>query len=66
MKMIQTIHGLMPEHELERTTTFIDRPTELVNIIEYHWNGERVHRSAFVTLKEPSEIATAIVGNTGG
>jgi hypothetical protein len=65
VKLIETTKGRLPEHELARTTTFIDRPTELVNIIEYHLGDELVHRSAFVTLKEPSEIATAIVGQTG-
>jgi hypothetical protein len=66
MRQMLTTLGLMDEGDLARTVTFHDRPQEFVIAVEYHYGDELVRRDAHVILKEPSEVATAIVGNTGG
>lgn len=61
--MINTTQGPMDEALLARTVIFEDRPTEFVVAVEWRFEGELVRRDAHVILKDPSPIATAIIGH---
>lgn len=50
--MIPTIHGDMDESLLQKNTGVIDNDNEKTEWVEYWKDGELVHRSVHVTLKE--------------
>lgn len=50
--MITTTKGLMDESLLEKKTGEIDNDNELTQWVEYHLDGELVHRSVHVQLKK--------------
>ena len=64
MATITTIHGDMEEDLLEKRTGSDDTPSEVSDWIEYWYNGELVHRSVHVHLKEGPVLTstTAIFG----
>ena len=63
--LIHTTHGMLEEHELQRTLGFEERPNEFVVWIEYRLGDELVRRDAHVILKQPSVVADALVGGIG-
>lgn len=54
--LITTTHGEMEESLLEKKTGEVDNDTEYTTWTEYYLNGELVHRSAHVTLKQNVSI----------
>ena len=50
--MIQTTRGEMEESLLEKREGSVDDDNELTSWVEYWLDGELVHRSAHVTLKQ--------------
>lgn len=50
--MIQTTRGEMEESLLEKREGLVDDENEHTTWVEYWLDGERVHRSAHVTLKQ--------------
>lgn len=50
--MITTIYGPMEESGLEKKTGFVDNEVEYTTWVEYWLEGELVHRSATVNLKQ--------------
>lgn len=54
--MITTTKGPMDESLLEKKTGVIDNDVETTNWIEYWLDGELVHRSVHVELKQGVEI----------
>lgn len=50
--LVTTIHGDMDDSLLEKREGVVDNEIEYTTWIEYHLNGELVHRSAHVTLKK--------------
>jgi len=52
MACIATIHGEMDETALEKLEGVLDNDHECTTWVEYRMNGELVHRSVHVTLKE--------------
>ena len=54
--------GEMDESLLEKREGGIDNDHERTTWVEYWLNGELVHRSAHVTLKESPSIGTAVEG----
>ena len=50
--MIQTIYGMMEESLLEKREGAIDNENEYTTWVEYWLDGELVHRSAHVQLKQ--------------
>lgn len=55
--MIETTHGLLDEAELEKRTGALDNDNEHTEWVEYWLNGELVHRSVHVHLKQGLEQA---------
>ena len=55
--MITTTKGEMDESLLEKREGTIDNSHELTTWVEYWHEGELVHRSAHVTLKQPATFA---------
>lgn len=64
-RVINTTKGPIDEALLQRTLGFEERPDEFVVWFEYRLDGELVHRSAHVILKEPSVVASAIAASVG-
>lgn len=62
MALINTIHGLLEEHDLAYTIGFEDRPKEIVVWREWRRGDELVRRDAHVILKEASVTADMLVG----
>jgi hypothetical protein len=52
----------MPADALVRTIELLDLPGEIVVVELYRAGGDVVKRSPHVILKQPSVIATALVG----
>lgn len=52
MPLVTTIYGEMDEAQLEKREGVLDNNHEHTTWIEYWLNGELVHRSVHVTLKE--------------
>jgi hypothetical protein len=50
--MITTTKGLMDESLLEKCEGIVDNDNEYTTWVEYWHEGELVHRSAHVTLKQ--------------
>lgn len=57
--LITTTHGEMDDSLLERRTGEVDNDNEFTTWVEYWLNGELVHRSAHVTLKQAAAFAEA-------
>ena len=51
--MVLTTKGEMDESLLEKREGSVDNDNELTTWVEYWLEGELVHRSAHVTLKQP-------------
>jgi len=51
--LINTTSGLIDETLLEKKTGIINNEIEHTTWVEYWFEGELVHRSAHVTLKQP-------------
>jgi hypothetical protein len=63
MALITTIYGEMDEALLEkRIPDPVDNDNETTTAVEYWLNGELVHRSVHVHLKQGIELGTAIQG----
>jgi len=63
--MIETTKGFLPKEMLEMRSGVIDTEVEHTSWIEYWYEGELVHRSAHVQLKQaPAIFATE--GSFGG
>ena len=60
--LIDTIHGLMEESMLEKRQGMMDTDIERTLWVEYWKDGELVHRSAHVVLKQPVVSLTTIGG----
>lgn len=54
--MITTTKGLMDENLLEKKTGTIDNDNELTTWVEYWLDGELVHRSVNMHLKQGVEL----------
>ena len=52
MAIITTTHGDMEETLLEKKTGSVDNENEYTTWTEYYLNGELVHRSVHVTVKQ--------------
>ena len=63
--MIETIHGPMPEDMLVKEEGVIDNDVERTQWTEYRLNGELVHRSAHVTLKQMPVFASGEAAEVG-
>lgn len=62
--MINTIYGEMEESALEKRTGTVDDENENTSWVEYWLNGELVHRSAHVRLKQA--VGFGEIANIGG
>ena len=51
--MVLTTKGEMDESLLEKREGSVDNEIEMTTWVEYWLDGELVHRSAHVTLKQP-------------
>lgn len=60
--MIETTKGLMDESVLQRFDGIVDNANEYTTWVEYYHEGELVHRSAHVTLKDAGVIGTVLAG----
>lgn len=52
MALINTTKGPMEEELLQKTEGTNENPTELITWVEYRHEGELVHRSVHLTLKD--------------
>lgn len=59
--MITTTKGEMDEALLEKREGYIDNSNESTNWVEYWLDGELVHRSAHVHIKQ-TMVSTAEIG----
>jgi len=59
MALITTTKGDMEEALLEKKEGFVDNDNEYTTWVEYWHEGELVHRSAHVTLKQMPVFAGA-------
>ena len=57
MAIITTTKGDMDESLLEKREGTMDNDNEATTWVEYWHEGELVHRSAHVTLKQPATFA---------
>jgi hypothetical protein len=57
MAIITTTKGDMDESLLEKREGTVDNDNEATTWVEYWHEGELVHRSAHVTLKQPAIFA---------
>lgn len=57
MALITTTKGEMDEALLEKKTGFVDNDNEYTTWVEYWLDGELVHRSVHVTLKQTVTLA---------
>jgi hypothetical protein len=62
MALINTIHGLLDEHDLDYHFSASDKPTEIVIVREWYRGQELVRRDAHVILKEASVTADLLAG----
>lgn len=62
MPTIYTTQGELDESLLARTVGFEDRPTEFVVWVEWRRGADLVRRDAHLILKQPSAVASALVG----
>jgi hypothetical protein len=61
MALITTIYGEMDEALLEkRIPDPVDNDNELTHAVEYWLNGELVHRSVHVHLKQGIDLAAVV------
>ena len=60
--MVNTIYGEMDEALLEKKIGVIDNDVETTEWAEYYLDGELVHRSAHITLKEPILALSGVGG----
>lgn len=63
--IVTTTHGDMDDSLLEKRTGEVDNELEYTTWTEYFFNGELVHRSVHVTLKEGVGVEGALA-NLGG
>lgn len=56
---VTTTKGEMDESLLEKREGSLDNHNELTTWVEYWLEGELVHRSAHVSLKQPATFASA-------
>jgi len=61
--MIQTIKGDMHENVLQRFDGIVDDENEYTTWVEYFHEGEMVHRSVHVQLKQAGAIGAALAGD---
>lgn len=54
--MITTTKGMMEESELEKRTGGFENDNEKTSWVEYWYQGEQVHRSVLIHLKNGVEI----------
>jgi hypothetical protein len=54
--MITTTKGMMDEALLEKKEGFVDNENEYTTWVEYWLDGEIVHRSVHVTLKQMPSV----------
>lgn len=59
--LITTIHGEIDDSLLEKREGVDDNPTDIAKWVEYWKDGELVHRSAHVVIKQGT-IAGAMAG----
>lgn len=59
MALITTTKGDMEEALLEKKEGFVDNDNEYTTWVEYWHEGELIHRSAHVTLKQMPVFAGA-------
>ena len=64
MALVTTIYGEMDESALEKRTGAVDDANENTDWVEYWLNGELVHRSAHVRLKQAAGFGE--IANIGG
>ena len=57
MALITTTKGDMDESLLEKKEGFVDNENEYTTWVEYWHEGELVHRSVHVTLKQALSLA---------
>ena len=57
MALVTTTKGDMDDSLLEKREGTVDNDNELTSWVEYWLDGELVHRSAHVTLKQPVTFA---------
>lgn len=56
MAKVNTIYGEMEVADLEKKAGVVDNDRETNEWVEYYLNGELVHRSVHITLKEGLEM----------
>lgn len=56
MAKVNTIYGEMEVADLEKKDGVVDNDREYTRWVEYRLNGELVHRSVHITLKEGLEM----------
>ena len=56
MAQVTTIHGLMEEELLEKRVSVEETVDGTVDATEYWYQGELVHRSVHLTLKQGVDI----------
>ena len=57
MALVNTTKGEMDDSLLEKKEGFVDNDNEYTTWVEYWLNGELVHRSAHVALKQSVTLA---------
>lgn len=60
--LVTTIYGDTEESELEKKTGVTDNPNETATWVEYWKDGELVHRSVHVSVKEGA-VSKSLVGS---
>ena len=63
--LITTTKGDMDESLLEKREGSVDNDNELTTWVEYWHEGELVHRSAHVTLKQPVTFGDGVAAALG-
>lgn len=57
--LVNTIYGEMDDSQLEKRTGEVDNENESTDWVEYWLNGELVHRSVHVRLKQTLSLESA-------
>lgn len=65
MALVTTTKGEMDESLLEKKEGFVDNDAEYTTWVEYWHEGELVHRSVHVTLKQAPVFAGAEAASLG-
>ena len=60
MAMVTTIYGELDESLLEKREGGLDNENESTTWVEYWLNGELVHRSAHVSLKQSPTLGSEL------